>query len=106
MKYIDTGFLECVTGTIPIGMDAESYIEGMTAVLKVIDSKATREIQEADEVVAFCNSKTAEELINDDSEIREALVISDLIPDTDAIVVKKQEFLDWLYEVKENDESA
>ena len=57
-----------------------------------------------DEVVAFCNSKTAKELINDDSGIKEALVISDLIPDTDAIVVKKQEFLDWLYEVKENDE--
>lgn len=51
-----------------------------------------------DEVVAFCNSKTAKELISDDSEITEALVISDLIPDTDAIVVKKQEFLDWLYE--------
>ena len=51
-----------------------------------------------DEVVAFCNFKTAEELINDDSEIKEALVISPLIPDTDAIVVKKQEFLDWLYE--------
>lgn len=98
MKYIDTGFLECIIGTIPIGMDAESYIEGMKAVLKVIESKATREIRDADEVVAFCNSKTAEELINDDSEIKEALVISDLIPDTDAIVVKKQEFLDWLYE--------
>ena len=51
-----------------------------------------------DKVVVFCNSKTAEELIKDDSEIKEALVISDLIPDTDAIVVKKQEFLDWLYE--------
>lgn len=51
-----------------------------------------------DEVVAFCNSKTAEELIKDDPEIKESLVVSDLIPDTDAIVVKKQEFLDWLYE--------
>ena len=85
-------------------MDTESYIEGMKAVLKVIDSKATSHIQEADEVVAFCNSKTAKELINNDSEIKEALVISDLIPDTDAIVVKKQEFLDWLYEVEGNDE--
>ncbi len=59
-----------------------------------------------DEVVVFCNSKTAEELIKDDLGIKEALVISDLIPDTDAIVVKKQEFLDWLYEVKENDENT
>lgn len=51
-----------------------------------------------DEVVAFCNSKVAEELIKDGSEIKESLVVSDLIPDTDAIVVKKQEFLEWLYE--------
>ena len=56
-----------------------------------------------DEVVAFCNSKTAKELISDDSEITEALVISDLIPYSDAIVVKKQEFLDWLYESKRGD---
>lgn len=56
-----------------------------------------------DEVVAFCNSKTAKELISDDSEITESLVISDLIPYTDAIVVKKQEFLDWLYESKRGD---
>lgn len=51
-----------------------------------------------DEVVAFCNSNVAEELIKDDSEIKKSLVVSDLIPDTDAIVVKKQEFLNWLYE--------
>ena len=51
-----------------------------------------------DEVVAFCNSKVAEELIKGGSEIKESLVVSDLIPDSDAIVVKKQEFLDWLYE--------
>ena len=56
-----------------------------------------------DEVVAFCNSKTAEELTKDDLEIKESLVVSDLIPDTDAIVVKKQEFLDWLYESKRGD---
>lgn len=56
-----------------------------------------------DEVVAFCNSKVAEELIKDDLEIKESLVVSDLIPDTDAIVVKKQEFLDWLYESKRGD---
>ena len=55
-------------------------------------------MKDYDEVVAFCNSKTAEELIKDDSEIKESLVVSDLIPYTDAIVVKKQEFLDWLYE--------
>ena len=57
-----------------------------------------------DEVVVFCSETTAISLMQDDEEIREALVISPLIPDTDAIVVKKQEFLDWLYEVKENDE--
>lgn len=56
-----------------------------------------------DEVVAFCNSKTAEELIKDGSEIKESLVVSDLIPYTDAIVVKKQEFLEWLYESKRGD---
>lgn len=60
-------------------------------------------MKDYDEVVAFCNSKTAEELIKDDSEIKESLVVSDMIPYTDAIVVKKQEFLEWLYESKRGD---
>lgn len=51
-----------------------------------------------DEVVVFCSTTTAISLMQDDEEIKEALVISPLIPDSDAIVVKKQEFLDWLYE--------
>lgn len=51
-----------------------------------------------DEVVVFCSATTAKSLIKDDEEIKEALVISPLIPDTDAIVVKKLEFLNWLYE--------
>ena len=54
-----------------------------------------------DEVVVFCSTTTAISLMQDDEEIKEALVISDLIPDTDAIVVKKQDFLDWLYEKKQ-----
>ena len=57
-----------------------------------------------DEVVVFCSETTAISLLKTDEEIKDALVISPLIPDTDAIVVNKQEFLDWLYEVKENDE--
>lgn len=59
-----------------------------------------------DEVVVFCSTTTAISLLKGDEEIKEALVISPLIPDTDAIVVKKQEFLDWLYEGKENDENT
>lgn len=51
-----------------------------------------------DEVVVFCSTTTAISLLKGDEEIKEALVISSLIPDSDAIVVKKQEFLDWLYE--------
>ena len=54
-----------------------------------------------DEVVVFCSTTTAISLMQDDEEIKEALVISPLIPDTDAIVVKKQDFLDWLYEKKQ-----
>lgn len=55
-------------------------------------------MNDSDEVVVFCSATTAISLLKDDEEIKEALVISHLIPDTDAIVVKKQEFLDWLYE--------
>lgn len=51
-----------------------------------------------DEVVVFCSATTAISLMQDDEEIKDALVISPMIPDTDAIVVKKQEFLNWLYE--------
>ena len=54
-----------------------------------------------DEVVVFCSATTAISLMQDDEEIKDALVISPLIPDTDAIVVKKQGFLDWLYEKKQ-----
>ena len=54
-----------------------------------------------DEVVVFCSATTAISLMQDDEEIKDALVISPLIPDTDAIVVKKQDFLDWLYEKKQ-----
>lgn len=59
-----------------------------------------------DEVVVFCSTTTAISLMQDDEEIKEALVISPLIPDTDAIVVKKQEFLNWLYEGKEKYENT
>ena len=54
-----------------------------------------------DEVVVFCSTTTAISLLKADEEIKDALVISPLIPDTDAIVVKKQDFLDWLYEKKQ-----
>lgn len=46
-------------------------------------------------VVVFCNSTVADELSADMD--RASLVISDLLPDSDAVVVSKDDFLNWLY---------
>ena len=47
-------------------------------------------------VVVFCNSTVANEL---SAEIdRTSLVISDLLSDSEVIVVSKNDFLTWLYE--------
>jgi len=47
-------------------------------------------------VVVFCNSAVANEL---STEIdRTSLVISDLLSDSEVIVVSKNDFLTWLYE--------
>ena len=56
-----------------------------------------------DIVLLFCNVDTAEELLAKDESVGPALVVSDSIPEGEAIVVKKEEFLDWLYEKKEGD---
>lgn len=49
-------------------------------------------------VVIFCNSNIAEKLSETDENIKDSLVITDLLPDKDIIVVSKKEFLKWLYE--------
>lgn len=56
-----------------------------------------------DIVLLFCNVDTAEELLAKDESVGPALVVSDSIPKGEAIVVKKDEFLDWLYEKKEEE---
>lgn len=56
-----------------------------------------------DIVLLFCNVDTAEELLAKDESVGPALVVSDSIPKGEAVVVNKQEFLDWLYEKKEEE---
>ena len=58
-------------------------------------------MQDNDIVLLFCNVDTAEELLAGNEEVGPALVVADCIPAGEAIVVNKQEFLDWLYERKE-----
>lgn len=60
-------------------------------------------MQDNDIVLLFCNVDTAEELLEADESIGSTLVVGDCIPKGEAIVVKKKEFLDWLYEKKENE---
>ena len=48
--------------------------------------------------VAFMNPVTAVELLDGDSEIADAIVASKVIPETDVVVVRKEDFLKWLYE--------
>lgn len=57
-----------------------------------------------DIVLLFCNVDTAEEMLAGNEEVGPALVVADCIPAGEAIVVKKQEFLDWLYEREESSE--
>ena len=51
-----------------------------------------------DEIVLIvCNSETAKKIITTDPDIKESLIITDVMPDTDAVIVPKQDFLDWVY---------
>ena len=51
-------------------------------------------------VVVFCNNGIARKFIQESPDIADSLVVSNLLPDSDAIVVKEEEFLTWLYEKK------
>lgn len=62
-------------------------------------------MKENDIVVCFVNTANAEYMLKKTPEIKEALVISDVIPEENAVVVRKDEFLAWLYEhEKEKDD--
>ena len=51
-----------------------------------------------DEIVLIvCNPETAKKLLINDPDVKESLVITDVMPDTDAVVVPKQDFIDWVY---------
>lgn len=51
--------------------------------------------------VVFCSESTAKRLIEIDSNCKDSLVISNYLSDDEAIMVSKDEFLNWLYERKE-----
>ena len=59
-----------------------------------------------DPCVAFMNPVTAVELLDGNSEMADAIVASRLIPETDVVVVRKEDFLKWLYEDTEKMEKA
>lgn len=51
-----------------------------------------------DDCVVFMNPVTAIEILEDNPEMSEVVVASRLIPESDAIVVRRDDFLKWLYE--------
>ena len=52
-------------------------------------------------VVVFCNPVTAKELIEEEPDMEDTLIPCAMIPQEDVIVVKEKDFLDWLYERRE-----
>jgi len=46
--------------------------------------------------VIFCNWDTANTLIEQDENVKDSLVVSSYLDDDEAIVVSKDEFLQWL----------
>lgn len=51
--------------------------------------------------VIFCSEVTAKRLVGIDGNCKDSLVVSNYIGDDEAIMVSKDEFLDWLYERKQ-----
>ena len=60
-------------------------------------AKYTVELNAWDIVLVVCNSKVAEEC----NLPKDACVIADFLSDGECVVVKKDEFLKWLYEETE-----
>ena len=51
--------------------------------------------------VVFMNPTDAEKMIKEDPNVIDALVITKLIPDGEAIVIPRDEFVSWLCEERE-----
>lgn len=51
-----------------------------------------------DDCVVFMNPVTAIDILEDNTDMSEVVVTSRLIPEDDAVVVRKDDFLKWLYE--------
>lgn len=51
-----------------------------------------------DDCVVFMNPVTAIDILRDHPDMSEVVVASRLIPEDDAIIVRRDDFLRWLYE--------
>lgn len=56
--------------------------------------------------VVFMNPVTAIDILEDNPEMSEVVVASRVIPEDDAIIVRRDDFLKWLYEDTEKMERA
>ena len=70
-----------------------------TALALVKKNRKDNKIMREDEVgIVFCNQKTANKLIEQDANVKDACVIWSLIDDNTAIVASQEEFIKWLEE--------
>lgn len=60
-------------------------------------------MKDDEEALVVCGPETAKMLREGSPEIEEALVITMAIPEGDAIVVPKEEFIEYVYGHKEKD---
>lgn len=51
-----------------------------------------------DDCVVFMNPVTAIDILEDNPEMSEVVVASRVIPESDAVIVRRDDFLKWLYE--------
>ena len=58
--------------------------------------KESKPLQDDDIAVIFCSPENAEKFKSEDADIEDSLVVTRLLAETECVVVRKDEFLEWL----------
>lgn len=103
--------IECAVRHIKTAIDIDDWAKDIAIVAmqnmiancnaeKLIDNENLQNdensIDDETPCVLFCNWNTANEFIENDKNIEDCLVISSYLDDNEAILVTKDEFLDWV----------
>ena len=84
--------------TVPEGTDVKRVLvsEAGTNYGSLYYLDEQKAISDDDDVVIFCNPDIADEFIKDDVDLRDALISTELLSREECIVVRRDDFLEWL----------